>query len=200
MTEKKSIKLFGLYEAPEVIDPGLKAYINLGAMLVPKTSGRNTKKQFHKGKMHVVERLINRLMVPGHRGKKHRHYSGMCVGKYDTCYKIVKESFAEIQKKTGKNPLEMYIRAIENAALVEEVKGYQVGGMIVRKAVITSPLRRLDLAIRHIVQGAFAKKRNKKNTMIKALADEIIRTAEKSTDSFAIKERERLEREASGAR
>ncbi len=194
------IKLFGKYDAPEVKDPGLKPYINLEPVLIPKSSGRHTGKQFHKEKIHVVERLITRLMVPGHKGRRHRNSSGHCVGKYETCLKIVREAFEIIEKKTKKNPLEVFVRAVENAATTEEVKGYQVGGIIIRKAVTTSPLRRLDLALRHMVQGCFGKKRGKNTSMAETLAKEILAASRDSSDSLAIKERDRLEREASGAR
>ena len=67
----------------EVLDLGLKNYINLEPTIIPKTSGRH-RQQFHKSKKNIVERLITKLMVPGHKGKRHRISSGKIVGKYIT--------------------------------------------------------------------------------------------------------------------
>jgi small subunit ribosomal protein S7 len=67
----------------EVSDPGLRNYINLKSIIIPKSGGKHTH-QFHKSKMHIVERLINKMMVPGHHGKKHKITSGRVVGRYFT--------------------------------------------------------------------------------------------------------------------
>ncbi|HDD71709.1 MAG TPA: 30S ribosomal protein S7, partial [Candidatus Aenigmarchaeota archaeon] len=75
MTE---IKIFGKWstEGIEVKDPGLVRYINLEPRLLPRSGGKYAKQQFYKSKMNIVERLMNKLMVPGHRGKKHLISSG----------------------------------------------------------------------------------------------------------------------------
>ncbi|MEM7826191.1 MAG: 30S ribosomal protein S7 [Candidatus Aenigmatarchaeota archaeon] len=197
------IKIFGKWstEGIEVKDPGLKRYINLQPFLIPKTDGRYSTKQFHESKMSIVERLINKLRVPGHKGKKHVLSSGRCVSKTLTHYKIVKEAFERIEKQTGKNPIAVLVAAIENAALREEITAYQLGGIIVRRAVVTSPKRRVDIALGNIVRAAYRKSFNKKISMAEALAEEIIAAYNNdATKSEAIRERERIEREAEGAR
>ncbi len=76
------VKLFNKWDTNiPVLDEGLKRYINLNPILVPKTGGGNAKQQFHKSKYNIVERLLNKLMIPGHKGKKHRISSGHCTGK-----------------------------------------------------------------------------------------------------------------------
>ena len=67
------MKIFGLYDPSEVKveDPGLKDYINLKATYVPHSAGRFNK-PFGKTEVSIVERLINRLQVTGHDGKKHK--------------------------------------------------------------------------------------------------------------------------------
>jgi small subunit ribosomal protein S7 len=195
--------LFGKWplENIEVKDPGLKRYINLKPVVIPKSRGRLAKHQFHKSNANIVERLIGKLMVPGHRGKKHVVSSGRVVGRYITAYKIVKKAFEKIEKETGKNPVEVFVRAIENAALREEIAAYQVGGIIVRKAVVVSPQRRVDIALRMIVQAAYRKAYGKKEDMANALADEIIGAYNNDkSKSEAIAEKERIEKEAEGAR
>jgi len=197
------VKIFGKWSVKgiEVKDPGLKAYINLEPKLVPKTYGRFSQQQFYKSKMNIVERLMNHLAVPGHRGKKHKITSGRCVGKTEIHYKIVKEAFEIIEKRTGKNPIEVLVRAIENAAIREEITGYQVGGIIVRRAVVTSPQRRVDLALRMLVQAAYRKSFGKKANMAQALADELIAAYNNdASKSEAIREKERIEKEAEAAR
>jgi small subunit ribosomal protein S7 len=200
MTE---MKIFGKWscEGIEVKDSGLKKYINLQPVLIPRSGGRHAKQQFHKSKMNIVERLMNKLQVPGHHGKKHIITSGRAVGKTLIHYKIVKKTFEKIEQQTKKNPIEVFVRALENSALREEITQYQVGGIILRRAVITSPQRRIDLALSNIVQSAYRKSFGKKESMEGALVSEIVAAySSDASKSEAIKERERIEREAEGSR
>lgn len=185
----------------QVSDKGLERYINLTPVILPKTGGRNASQQFHKSKMPIVERLMNKVMVPGHRSKKHVISSGRVVGKYFTAYRVVKNAFEKIESVTKKNPVEVLVKAIENSATREEIAAYQVGGIIVRRAVITAPQRRIDLALKNFAQASYRRSFGKKETMENALAEEIIAAYNNdSTKSDAIKERERVERESEGAR
>jgi len=199
MTE---LKLFNRWSFNvEVKDPGLKPYINLRPIVVPKTGGRFSQQKFYKSKMNIVERVANKLMVPGHRGKKHLLSSGRNIGKTQTIFNLIKEVFEKLEKKTNKNPIEILVRAIENAALREEITSYQMGGIIVRKAVITSPQRRVDAALTVITQSAYRKSFGKKISMADALVNEIFFAYQNdASKSEAIKEKERIEREAGGAR
>lgn len=197
------IKIFDKWDVSgiQVNDTGLKNYINFSPRLVPKSSGRLSRQQFYKSKMNIVERLIMKMMVPGHKGRKHLITSGRVVGRYVTTYRIVKEAFDKIYERTKINPIEVLVRAIENAALREEIAGYQVGGIIVRRAVITAPQRRVDIALKIITQAAYKKAFGKKETMVDALANEIMATYNRDNQkSDAIRERERIEKEAEGAR
>jgi len=200
MTE---LKLFNrwVFEGIEIKDAGLKPYINLKPVVIPKTGGKFSQRKFYKSKMNIVERLMNKLMVPGHRGKKHFLSSGRNTGKTQTIINIIKEVFEKLEKRTNKNPIEVLAGAIENAALREEITSYQMGGMMVRKAVCTSPQRRVDHALSIITQSAYRKSFGKKIPMADALADEIFFAYKNdSSKSEAIKEKERIEREAGGAR
>ncbi|NCN39171.1 MAG: 30S ribosomal protein S7, partial [Candidatus Aenigmarchaeota archaeon] len=53
----EDIKLFNRwsFEGIVVNDPGLKLYINLKPVIIPKSGGKYTQKQFHKSKMNIVE-------------------------------------------------------------------------------------------------------------------------------------------------
>lgn len=197
------LKLFDKWSMAgvQVRDKGLERYINLNPVIVPKTGGRNASQQFHKSKMPIVERLINKIMVPGHRSKKHVISSGRVVGKYFTAYNIVKRAFEKIETVTKKNPVEVLVTAIENSATREEIAAYQVGGIIVRRAVITAPQRRVDLALKIFAQTSYRRSFGKKETMENALAEELIAAYNNdSSKSDAIKERERIEKESEGAR
>jgi small subunit ribosomal protein S7 len=199
----EKIKLFNKWdiEGIAVTDPGLKNYINLKQVVIPKTFGRTAKKQFHKSQMNVVERLANHLYVSGHRGKKHMITSGRNVGKTFKIWKVIEDMFEILEEKTKKNPVEVFVKALENAALREEITSFQVGGIIVRKAVITAPQRRIDLALRLIVQGSFQKATNNPKRMADTLADELYAAYNYDPqNSHAIREKERIEREAAGAR
>lgn len=200
MVELKLFNRWG-FEGIEIKDPSLKPYINLRPVVIPKSSGRYSQRKFYKSKMNIVERLVNKLMVPGHRGKKHLLTSGRNIGKTQTILNIVKEVFEKLEKKTGKNPIEILVGAIENAALREEITSYRMGGIMVRKAVVTSPQRRVDHALTVITQSAYRKAFGKKISMADALVNEIFYAYQNdASKSEAIKEKERIEREASGAR
>ncbi len=196
------LKIFGKWSTSnvEVRDEGLRDYITLTPMIVPKTGGRHARQQFYKSKLNIVERLINRLFVTGHRGKKHKFTSGRNVGKTFKAAKAVEEAFEIIEKRTGKNPIQVLVTAIENAAPYEEVISIQKGGIFARQPVITSPQRRVDLALRHIAQGAHSKTIRNKKPLAQVLAEEILLAYNRDPSSLAISEKHRREKEAQGAR
>jgi len=196
-----TLKLFGRWDSNiEVRDLGLKKYLGLKARIIPRSGGRYQRKQFYKSKMHIVERLVLKMMVAGHSGKKHKISSGRNTESFLKNLSTVEKSFEIIEKKTKKNPIEVFVRALENAAIREETTSFQVGGIIARKAVITSPQRRIDKALRYIVQGTYQKCYGKKSNVADVLANEIIAAYNNSPDSLAIREKERIEREAASAR
>jgi len=67
-------------------------------------------------------------------------------------------------------------------------------------AVDISPQRRVDLALRHIVEGASAAAFNNPRPIEEALADEIISAATGDQKSFAVKRKEEIERIALSSR
>ncbi|MEK6835269.1 MAG: 30S ribosomal protein S7 [Nanoarchaeota archaeon] len=194
-------KLFNRWETNiEVNDPGLKRYINLNKVLVPKTGNRYAQQKFWKSKLNVVERLINKLMIPGHKGKKHKTTSGRVSGKSQKVYNIVENVFKIIEEKTKKNPIEVFIRALENAAPREEIISIEYGGARYPQAVECAPQRRVDIALRQMVQGSYQKSFNKKINMTDALADEILKAYQSDQGSQAIAKKLELERQADSSR
>ena len=131
------MKLFNRYDTTgiQVNDPGLQRYVNLNPLIFPKTTGKFSNARFWKSKYNVVERLINKLMVPGHKSKKHYRTSGHITGKAPTSYNIVEEAFKQIEKTTKENPVKVFVKAVENAAQREEIITIEYGGARYPKAV-----------------------------------------------------------------
>ena len=205
MAEEKTnfseFKIFDLYDTQsiQVEDPGLKNVINLKPKLMLQSSGRNFQK-FGQTKVNIVERLINRISVAGHRGKKHKIILGSSTGKYSKNARIVLNAFEQVAKKTGKNPVEVFVKAVENAAPRDEVTVIEYGGARYPQAVDVAPLRRVNLAVKHLVHGASDKAFGKKKDIAQALAEEIILTAEGNGESFALKKKNESEKQADSAR
>lgn len=198
---KIEFKIFGKYDVSEinVSDPGLKKVINLEPKLMVKTHGRKNQK-FGQANVNIVERIINRLGVAGHRGKKHRIMLGHATGKYHKNAKIVLDAFEIVEKKKGQNPVKVLVKAIENSAPRDEVTVIEYGGARYPQAVDVSPLRRVNLAIRWIMQGASEKAFNKKKTISQTIAEEIIFASENNQESYAVKKRVESEKQADSAR
>ncbi|MFH1421003.1 MAG: 30S ribosomal protein S7 [Candidatus Aenigmatarchaeota archaeon] len=198
---KDDIKIFGKWSnIVEVNDYGLKPYVNLKQLMIPRSAGVPQKRRFHKSDMHIVERLVLHLMRPGHSGKKHRITSGSIGGNYSKVLKIVEDSFKIIEEKTKENPLAIFVKALENAAVREEITSFQMGGMMARSAVVTSPQRRVDHALRLFAQGTYKRTFGKKTSAAEALSTEIIEAYNNTDKSLAVSEKLRLEREASSSR
>ena len=194
-------KIFDLYDISEikVTDPGLKNVINLEPKLALKSHGRNVTK-LGQTKVNIVERLINKLATAGHRGKKHRVEKGRTTGKYTKNMKIILEAFKIIEKKTGKNPVQVLVNAVETSSPKDEITVIEYGGARYPQAVDVSPLRRVNLTLKHIIHGASDKAFNKKKTIAQGLAEEIILASEASGDSFAFKKKNEAEKQADSAR
>ena len=122
--------------------PGSLPYIYLHPIYAPHTEGKLTGKPFLKTRMHLVERLANHLMK-----------GGKFTGKKSKALATIRKAFDELAKKEEKNPLQLLVDAVENAAPREEVTRLQFGGISVPRAVDASPARRLNVAIRNIALG-----------------------------------------------
>ena len=204
MAEQKTIsqfKIFDKYDLSEVVieDQGLKNTINLDSKLILKSYGRNVGK-LGQIKVNIVERLMNRLSVAGHRGKKHRIEKGRATGKYTKNMKIILKALEIIEKRTSKNPVQVLVKAIENSAPKDETTSIEYGGARYPQAVDVSPLRRVNLSLRWIVHGASDKSFNKKKSFAQGLAEEIILASEGNQESFAFKKKNESEKQADSAR
>ena len=150
--------------------------------------------------MFIVERLINKVMVPGHKGKKHFKTSGHITGKSCNGYTIVKNTFEIIEKKLKQNPIGIFVKALENAAPREEIITIEYGGARYPKAVECSPQRRIDFALRQLTQAAYQKSFNSKKAIIDTLAEELLNAYKLSNNSLAISKKLEIERQSDSSR
>ena len=196
------IKAFNKWSTENIVskDEGLKAYMSLKPVVVPRSGARYAQNRFHKSKILIIERLMNKLMVPGHRGKKHIISSGQCSGKANKVYKIVEDMLRTVESKTKNNPMQVFVTAIENAAPREEITTIEYGGARYPKVVECAPQRRIDLALKNMVQGSYQKAFNSKKTMTQALSEEIIAAFNLSNTSNAISKKMEVERQADSSR
>jgi small subunit ribosomal protein S7 len=139
-------------------------------------------------------------MIPGHKSKKHYKTSGHIGGKAATAYRIVERTFEIIETKTKQNPIEVFVKAIENAAQREEIVTIEYGGARYPKAVECTPQRRVDIVLRYFTQGAYQKSFNKKGNIEDYLANEILAAFRLSNESMAIAKKLEIERQADSSR
>ncbi len=196
------IKLFNRWsvEGVKVADLGLVNYVTLNPKILPKTGARYIGNRFHKSYTFIVERLVTKILTTGHKAKKHFISSGHHAGKKDNALKIVESALAKCEVVLKKNPIEVFVKALENAAPREEVISIEYGGARYPKAVDVAPQRRVDLALRFMTQGAFVKSFNKKKNMESCLAEEIIEAYRCSAKSNAIAKKRDLERQSASSK
>jgi len=190
-TAKQEIKLFQkwTFTGIEVKDTGLKRYLNLTPMTTPHSMGRHEHQRFRKAQVNIVERLINGFMRPGKNSGKKAKTSNM-----------VKQAFEIIHLRTGKNPIEILVKAVENSAPCEDTTRVSYGGVVYHLSVDIAPQRRIDLAIRHLTEGARKASINNPRSIQETIADELILAANHDIKSAAIAKRHEIERIAQSSR
>jgi len=120
-----------------------------------------------------VEKLINKVMKDG---------------KKSLARWIVYSAFDIIREKTGKDPLEVFKKALENVQPEWEIRSRRVGGATYQIPIECIPRRKLHLGLKFIVESA--REREDKRTMIEKLAQEIIDASEGKGN--AVKKKEEL--------
>lgn len=182
----------------EIMDLGLKNVIFLNpSMTIPITFGRHEHQRLKKAEVNIIERLSNKLM---HFGKRYAKNTGRMGGKKAKVINTVKTALEIIHLETGKNPIELLIRAIENASPNEDTTRIVYGGVVYHVSVDVSPLRRVDLALRFIAEGVRESTYSSPQTMEEVLAKEIILAADNDMNSYAIKKKNEQERIAMSSR
>ncbi len=181
----------------QIQDVGLKNAISLKQIIMPLSSGRSALKRFNKAEVNIVERLINKLM---HFGKKYAKNTGRMGGKKIHSINTVKTAFEIMHLKTGKNPVELLVRAVENSAPNEDTTRIVYGGTVYHVSVDVAPIRRVDLALRFISESVKEATFSNPKAIEEHLAEHLIAAAENDSNAPSIKKKHELERIAQASR
>jgi len=189
--QSKEIKLFGKWSFKDlaVKDPGLQRYISLRPVVVPHSMGRHEHKRFRKANISIVERLANNLMRPGKN-----------AGKKAKVTNVVKNALEIVGLRTGRNPVEVLVKAVENSSPCEDTTRISYGGIVYHLSVDVAPQRRVDLALRHITEGARNASINSPRSIDECLAEELIMAGNNDMKSLAVAKRNEIERVAQASR
>ncbi len=90
----------------------------------------------------LVEKFIRRMMV---------------AGKKSISSKIIYDAMKIMGEKTGENPLDVFLKALENVKPVVEVKSRRVGGATYQVPVEIKDNRREALSMRWIINASRAR-------------------------------------------
>ncbi|MDR2143734.1 MAG: 30S ribosomal protein S7 [Treponema sp.] len=90
----------------------------------------------------VVSKFVNRMMWEGKRS---------------VALRLIHEALGVLQTKTGKEPLEVFLKAIDNVKPVIEVKSRRVGGATYQVPIEIRETRREALGMRWIINAARAR-------------------------------------------
>ena len=121
-------------------------------------------------KSKLVTKLVNNVMLDGKKG---------------VAQTIVYDAFAIVEAKSGKNPLEVFVEALENVMPLLEVKARRVGGSTYQVPLEVRADRRQTLGLRWMV--GYARKRGER-TMADRLAAEILDAINNAGGAFKKKE------------
>ena len=121
-------------------------------------------------------------------------------GKKLMAVRIVKHTFDIIHLTTEQNPIQVLCDAIVNAGPREDSTRIGSAGTVRRQAVDISPLRRVNQAIWLLTTGARESAFRNMKTISECLADELVNAAKGSSNSYAIKKKDELERVAKANR
>ena len=125
----------------------------------------------------LVGKLINKVMISG---------------KKEVAQKHVYEAFKIIEKKLKKDPLEVFLSAIDNIRPRVEVRSRRVGGATYQVPSLVRGRRQEALTIRWMVNAARARLNSDFHTFAEKLAVEIIEGHNRS--GGAIAKREEIEK------
>lgn len=120
-----------------------------------------------------VAKLINKIMKDG---------------KKNLAYDLVYSAFEIIKQKTGKDPFEVFKKALENSSPEWELRSRRVGGATYQIPIACLPERKLRLGLKFIVDSA--RERTDKMGMAGRIASEIIEASEGK--GGAVKKKEEL--------
>merc|ERR1719238_2354117 len=176
------VKLFQrwTFDDLEVNDLSLQDYIgvkNKCVQYLPHSAGRWSKVRFRKAQCPIIERLTCSLMMHGRNN-----------GKKLLAVRVMKHTLEIIHLLTDQNPIQVVVNAIINGGPREDSTRIGTAGVVRRQAVDVSPLRRVNFAIYLLATGA------------REASFRSIKTAKGSSNSYAIKKKDEIERVAKANR
>ena len=118
----------------------------------------------------IVTKLINNIMLDGKKG---------------TAQKICYDAFDIVKEKTGREPLDVFMEALNNVMPQLEVKARRVGGSTYQVPMDVRPERRQTLGLRWIT--LYSRQRSE-TTMKERLANEIIDATNETGSAFKKRE------------
>lgn len=178
------------FDEIQVKDVSLVDYIQVRQpVYISHSAGRYAAKRFRKAQCPIVERLTNSLMMNGRNN-----------GKKLKAVRIVQHALEIIALLTDQNPLQVLVDAIINTGPREDSTRIGSSGTVRRQAVDVSPLRRVNQAIALLTIGAREAAFRNIKTIAECLAEELINAAKGSSNSYAIKKKDELERVAKSNR
>ena len=92
------------------------------------------------------------------------------------------------------------VQALENSAPCEDTTRISYGGIVYHMSVDIAPQRRVDLAFRHLAEGARQASTNNPRSIEECVADELILASNNDIKSFAVAKRHEIERVAKASR
>merc|ERR1712139_328457 len=188
------IKLFNKFsfEDVQVSDMALQDYIASkagNACFLPHSAGRWQKKRFKKAQCPIVERITCALMKHGRNN-----------GKKLLAVRIMRHVCDIIALLSGENPVQVIVDAVQNSGAREDSCRIGSAGVVRRQAIDVSPLRRVNQAIWLLTTGARESAFRNIKTIAECLAEEFINAAKGSSNSYAIKKKDEIERVAKANR
>merc|ERR1712241_1279403 len=195
VVELPEVKLFGKWSTDDVQvnDISLNDYIAVKekfAKYLPHSAGRYQVKRFRKALCPIVERMACSLMMHGRNN-----------GKKLKAIRIIKQTLEIIAVlNPEQNPVQVLIDAVKNGGPREDSCKVGSSGTVRRQAVDVSPIRRVNQAIYLITTGARNSAFRNIKSIAECLADEIMNCAKESSNSFAIKKKDEIERVAKANR
>merc|ERR1719331_85579 len=188
------VKLFQrwTFDDLEVTDLSLQDYIGVkhkSAQYLPHSAGRWSKVRFRKAQCPIIERMTCSLMMHGRNN-----------GKKLLAVRVMKHTLEIIHLLTDLNPIQVVVNAIINGGPREDSTRVGSAGVVRRQAVDVSPLRHVNQAIYLIATGTRNSAFRNIKSIAECLADEIMNCAKESSNSFAIKKKDEIERVAKANR
>ena len=119
---------------------------------------------------------------------------GRNTGKKLQAVRIVRHCLELIYVLTDMNPVQVLVDAIINAGPREDSTRIGSAGVVRRQAVDVSPFRRVNQALYLMATGAREASFRNIKTIAECFADEIINASRGSSNSYAIKKKDEIER------